>query len=129
MNEELKIHDIKNIIEIPDNSFLIFIILCLIGFIVVVSLIFFIIKLFKNKKQNLRKIYFENLKNIDYKDSKKAAYNITVYLRFLAQNETEKNYSIALIEELEKYKYKKDVEEFDEELKAKIETFKDMIDV
>ena len=58
MNENiaLKIHDIKDIVKIPDNSVFIYFGLILLSFIVALSIIIFIIKYFKNKKVNKRKI-------------------------------------------------------------------------
>ncbi len=129
MNEELKIYDIKGLVEIPDNSFVFFIIACLLGFFVFISLIFLLIRFFKNKKTNQRKIYYENLKNLDFSHSKKASYEATKYLRLLARTPREKNFILPLIEGLEQYKYKKEVKTFDDDLKAKIETFMDMVDV
>ncbi len=129
MNETLKIHDIKGIVEIPDNSFVFFIILCFLMFSILITLIFLLIKFFKNKKKSKRKIYYEKLENLDFSDSKKASYEATKYLRLLAQTQREKNFISDLIESLDEYKYKKESKKFDENLKAKIDTFMDMCDV
>ena len=109
MNEDIasKIHDIKDIVKIPDNSIFIYYGLILLTLLLVLIIIIFIIKYFKNKKVNQRKIYFDILKNIEYKDSKKDAYTITKYIRLLAQNQREKILANELINELEEYKYKK----------------------
>lgn len=130
MNEEtLKLHDIKNIVSIPDNSIFIFSFLVFLVFLLLLSLIFFIIKKIKNKKQNIKKKYFKKLQEIDYSNSKECAYKITKYLRVLASSNREKKLAHEIIEELEKYKYKKEVKEIKEELKAKISTFMDAVDV
>lgn len=131
MNENLlsKLHDIKELEKIPDNSFFIFLALVLLGFIFLLILIFFITKLIKNRKKSPRKIYFEILKNIDFSNSKKSAYTITKYSRLIASNEREKKLANELIESLEKYKYKKEIENIDDEIKAKFSVFLDSLDV
>lgn len=131
MNEDVlsKLNDIKELEKIPDNSFFIFLALVLLGFIFLLILIFFITKLIKNRKKSPRKIYFEILKNVDFSDSKKSAYTITKYSRLIASNEREKKLANELIESLEKYKYKKEIENIDDEIKAKFSVFMDSLDV
>lgn len=60
---------------------------------------------------------------------KKSAYTITKYSRLIVSNEREKKLAIELIESLEKYKYKKEVENIDNEVKAKFSIFMDSLDV
>ncbi len=127
--EELKIHDIKGLVEIPDNSFIFFVFICIFAFILILVFVLFAIKLFKNRNKSQRKIYFEKLDNLDFSNSKEASYEASKYLRLLAKTQREKNFVSGLIEELDKYKYKKEVPSFDENLKAKIHTFMDMCDV
>ncbi|OQR40761.1 hypothetical protein AS859_09730 [Aliarcobacter cryaerophilus] len=131
MNEDVlsKLNDIKELEKIPDNSLFIFSALILLGFIFLLILIFFITKLIKNRKKNPRKIYFKILKNVNFSDSKKSAYTITKYSRLIVSNEREKKLAIELIESLEKYKYKKEVENIDNEVKAKFSIFMDSLDV
>lgn len=131
MNEELlsKLNDIKELEKIPDNSIFIFSFLIFLAILILTTLIFFLIKFFKDRKKSPRKIYFEILKNIDFSDSKKSAYVITKYSRLITTNEREKKLANELIEELEKYKYKKNVEKIDETIKAKFLVFMDSLDV
>lgn len=124
-----KLHDIKPLVEIPDNSFFIFLAIVVVAIILIVVLIFLGIKLYKNRKKSSRKIYFEILENIDFSDTKKSAYTITKYSRLLARNEREIRLCEELIEDLEKYKYKKEVDECDDKIKAKFSNFMDVIDV
>ncbi|WP_072682711.1 hypothetical protein [Arcobacter sp. LA11] len=126
---ELKIHDIKDITQIPDISFYIFLGLLILAILVLLSLIFIIYKYFKNKKQNKRKEYYKILKEIDLKESKKSAYEISKYTRFLVSNEREKNLFNELNEELEKFKYKKEVEPLSDEVKILFGRFMDIVDV
>ncbi len=129
MNETLKINDIKELMDIPDNSFIFFIALCIFGIFIFIAIVFLIIKFFKNKNKNQKKIYYEELRNLDYTHSKNAAYKATTYLRILAKSEKEKEFIKDLIEDINQYKYKKQVDKFDDKLKAKIENFMDMCDV
>lgn len=131
MNEDIlsKLNDIKELEKIPDNSIFIFALLVFLGFLVLLSIIFLIIKFFKNRKKSPRKIYFEILKQIDFEDSKKSAYLITKYARLVASNEREKKLANELIDELEKYKYKKNVENINNEIKNKYSIFMEALDV
>ena len=131
MNEDVlsKLHDIKELENIPDNSIFIFSILVFAGIILILTIIFLFIKYFKNRKVSDRKTYFNILKNIDFDDSKKAAYIITKYSRLIANNDREKKLANELIEELEFFKYKKDVKKIDKLTKAKYSTFMEILDV
>lgn len=126
---ELKLHDIKNLLEINENSFFLFLLLIFIGVLLFVFLILFILRFIKNKKQNDKKIYFNKLQKLDFSKSKQCAYTITKYGRLLVNNEREKKILEELIEELNEYKYKKEVKTIDEQLKAKISNFLDILDV
>ncbi len=131
MNEDVlsKLHDIKELENIPDNSIFIFSILVFAGIILILTIIFLFIKYFKNRKVSDRKTYFNILKNIDFDDSKKAAYIITKYSRLIANNDREKKLANELIEELEFFKYKKNVKKIDKLTKAKYSTFMEILDV
>ena len=131
MNEDisLKIHDIKDIVKIPDNSIFIYYGLIFSALLICLIIILFIIKFFKNKKVNQRKIYFETLKNIEFKDSKKDAYTITKNLRLLVKSDREKILANELINELNEYKYKKDVPAISTGIKNKLTTLLGIIDV
>lgn len=131
MNENiaLKIHDIKDIVKIPDNSIFIYFAMILLCFILVLSIIIFIIKYFKNKKVNKRKIYFNILKDIEFKEPKKDAYTITKYLRLVVIEDREKRLADDLINELEDYKYKKEVSSIKTDIKNKLTTLLDVLDV
>ena len=131
MNEDVlsKLHDIKELEKIPDNSIFVFSTLIFFAILILLIILFFLIKFIKNKKQNPKKQYFEILKNIDFNDSKSFAYIFTKYSRLIVSNEREKKLANELIDELEKYKYKKDVEKIDEKTKAKYSIFMDSLDV
>lgn len=127
--QDIKLHDIKDLVQIPDNSIFIFALLVFVVLITVFLLVLFIIKLIKNRKKNLRKEYFKTLENLDFKEAKQAAYLITKYVRILAKSEREKKIAYELIEDLHEYKYKKEVKNISEKTKAKLSTFMDIVDV
>ena len=131
MNENIasKIHDIKDIVKIPDNSIFIYFALIFFGFIILLSIIIFVIKYSQNKKENKRKIYFNILKDIEFKDSKSDAYTITKYLRLLVTDDREKRLAEDIIHELEVYKYKRNVSSIDTNTKNKLTTLLDILDV
>lgn len=131
MNEDIlsKLHDIKELEKIPDNSIFVFSFLIFLGIILLLVIIFFIIKFFKNRKKSDRKKYYEILENINFENSKESAYTITKYSRLLALSEREKKLSEELIEDLRKYKYKKNVKQIDDMIKAKFLTFMESLDV
>lgn len=131
MNENIasKIHDIKDIVKIPDNSIFVYFTLIFFAFIILLCIIIFIIKYFKNKKEDKRKIYFNILKDIEFKDSKSDAYTITKYLRLLVNDDREKRLAEDIINGLEVYKYKRNVSSIDTNTKNKLTTLLDIIDV
>lgn len=124
-----KLHDIKPLVEIPDNSFFIFLALVIFGLILLISIAFVLIRFFKNRKKSDRKRYFEILENIDFSNPKQSAYDITKYSKLLARNEREIRLCNDLIEDLEQYKYKKEVKDIDKSIQAKFSNFLDVIDV
>ena len=108
------LRDIKPNEVIPDYSLYIFIGLIFISLII----LFFVIKFLYNKlKRKIIMLSDGVVIKGRIEDSKKFAYEITPHLRELEEFE--------LINELEKYKYKKDVQNIDESLVEKIrEVFK-----
>lgn len=124
-----KLNDIKELEKIPDNSFFIFLALVLVFMILLILIIFSLIKFIKNKKPNQKKVYYKILEDINFENPKEFAYTFTKYSKFLISNDREKKLANELIEELEKYKYKKVVENLDEEIKAKYKIFMESLDV
>ena len=130
-NNELlsKLNDIKELEKIPDNSFFIFLALVFISMVLLIIMIFSLIKFMKNRKVSPKKEYYKILKNINFENPKEFAYTFTKYSKLLITNDREKKLANELIEELEKYKYKKIVENLDEEIKAKYKIFMESLDV
>ena len=131
MNEDIsaKLHDIKDIVKIADNSIFIYYALVFFSLLIFFIIIIYILKYFKNKKVNQRKLYFDALKNINYKNAKKDAYLITKNLRLLIKSDREKILANELINDLDEFKYKKDVANINTECKNKLNTLLGIIDV
>ena len=126
---EIKIHDIKPLVEVPDYSFYFFYGLILVACVIFTLLAYYLYKYLKNKKQNVRKEYYKSLKNNNFTNSKKSAYDITKYGTLLARSDREKQLLNDLVSKLEEYKYKKDVPNFDDETKALYDNFLNSLDV
>jgi len=126
---EIEIHDIKQLVDIPDFSLYIYLTLWILGVILFCIIIFLLFKYFKYRKKNKRKHYYKILKELDLNDSKNSAYIITKYARLLAISQRDKKLSSELIEELESFKYKKEVEPLSDEVKILFGRFMDNVDV
>lgn len=118
--EELK--DIKGIVEVPDYSLwiLLSVIICVI-FILILLIYFLKNRRKKRKKLTLKQIAMNNLKGIDFKDTKNAVYTFSENFQYFI-NEKNKDSFENLQKELEVFKYKKEVEELPEELKNRIKS-------
>lgn len=123
---EIKIHDIKPLVEISDYSFyfLIFIIMAVLVFI-----IYPLYEFFKHRKKDIRKEYISILENIDWTDSKQASYTITKYGFLLVRTPLEEQSLQALVKKLEPYKYKKNVPAFNGTIQPLFEIFMDGLSV
>lgn len=115
--EQLK--DIKALVEIPDNSLFY---LVSIGILLLTFIGIFIVKKIKNKKVSPEKIALNKLQNINYNNSKEFAYNFSLYGKSLITKVNESDF-FEIESELEKYKYKKQVDKLDKDLLIKIKEF------
>lgn len=126
----IKIHDIKPIVEIPDNTIYIYYALIVTGLLLSFLLLYLIYKFFKSKKITDDKIYFEKLKRIDFKELKESSYNISKYGRVLAKDERQKRLIEELHNSLEQFKYKKTIPNtIPINIKQQFETFMESLDV
>jgi hypothetical protein len=128
---DIQLHDIKPILEVQDYSFYYFLALVLILGIFLVAVLYLLYKYYKGKnKINIRKLHYKELKSINLKDTKKAAYAITS-LGATFKDDTPRHSEVYedLLQKLQKYKYKKDVGEFDLQTLESIKLYKGMIDV
>ena len=127
INEQLR--DIKPLLEIPDSSYYIYWGLIDFTIFLIVAIVFFVVKkLWDNRKINLAKGYLESIKKIDWNDTKKSAYEATHYARLLATDERRKELFSQLEPMLEQYKYKKEVDEIDQDTKNKFNLYVQVAD-
>jgi len=117
------LRDIKDIVEVHEESLLIFIGVIILFLIV----LFFAYYLYKNrrirrKKPTKRELALKRVKNINFDDVKNAVYTFSVDgFLFTDENNIDKFKKIE--KELEKYKYQKDVPSLDENLKKMMQEF------
>ncbi|MBA1421224.1 MAG: hypothetical protein FAF03_10395 [Epsilonproteobacteria bacterium] len=132
MNEQnisAQLRDIKPLLEIPDSSYYVYWGLITFGILLAVGILFFVLKkLWDNRKINLAKGYLEAIKKIDWEDTKKSAYEATHYARLLATDERRKELFSQLEPMLDKYKYKKEVDEVDEDTRNKFNLYVQVAD-
>jgi hypothetical protein len=127
INEQLR--DIKPLLEIPDSSYYMYWGLIIFSSVLILSILFFILKkLWDNRKVNLAKGYLASIKKIDWKDTKKSAYEATHYARLLATDERRQELFSQLEPLLEQYKYKKEVNEVDQETRNKFNLYVQVAD-
>ena len=124
-----QLRDIKPLLEIPDSSYYIYLGLIIIVSLLVVGILFFVVKKFwDNRKVNLAKGYLAAIKEIDWSDTKKSAYQATHYARLLATDKRRKELFSQLEPMLEQYKYKKEVEALDQDTQNKFNLYVQVAD-
>jgi N-acetyl-anhydromuramyl-L-alanine amidase AmpD len=130
-NNTLKLHDIKPLVVIDDYSLYYFLAVSFIALVIISGAAYLIWKWLKSrKKENIRKKHLKILKNVSFKDAKKAAYMLTKYGATFKDDDTRHKEMYAnMLEKLAQYKYKKDVGKFDQETISVIHLYQEMCDV
>jgi len=127
--KDIPLHDIKPIVEVPDNSLYFTVALGLVLLLVLVALVFWILRLYRQSKaEDLRKIHLEKIHNVDTSDAKEAAYEISYYGRLLAESQRELDLLESLDERLSRYKYKKEVKSLDDDTLGYYRLFLEVLD-
>lgn len=125
--QEIPIKDIKPLVEIPDFSIFLFISIIVFGSFVLIALTIFLVKYIKKRRENLKKSYLKILKSVDFSNPKESAYAITKYGRLLIYDDRSKQIFETLEQKLQAYKYKKEVESFDDEVKKYYNLFLEIV--
>lgn len=127
---DIPLHDIKPLVEVPDNSLMLLIIIsALVLTLILIPLFLWIWKRYKkNAELNLRKSYLEKIHAIDTSHAKQAAYEISEYGRLLAVSEKERELLENLDRRLSEYKYKKEVTKIDDETLGHYHVFLEVLD-
>lgn len=128
---DIPLHDIKPIVQIEEYSLYYFLGASFFAVALILGLSYLLFSwLKKRNRYNKRKEHFESFKTLDLSSTKESAYAITFY------GATFKNDSLRhqesydnLVGRLERYKYKKEVEGYDDETLGYIELYKGMVDV
>ena len=128
---DIPLHDIKPLIEIQEYSLYYLIGVSLVGTVILLALLYLAFKYLKNRnKFNIRKENLSRLRAIDFSDAKSAAYSITTYGKtFKDDSDRHTRAYDALLDELETYKYKKNVDNFSDETKHIFEIYLGLLDV
>jgi hypothetical protein len=126
---ELKINDIKGLVSILDYSYFIYIFLIVATVLIIIIILLQLIRIFYKRKKSDEQIAYEILEKLDLNNTKDAAYKITKYGRVASTDNRSKRLFFQLEEKLEKYKYKKEVAKFDEDIINEYKRFVDAIDV
>jgi hypothetical protein len=130
IENQLKINDIKTIVEIPDYSIYFYYGLIILGICITVAGLYFLYNYFVSKKHSKEKEYFSILKNLDLNHQKKSAYTISKYGRLLVKEERQQRLFEELHHSLEAFKYKKTIDQkIPNSIKLKYETFLESLDV
>lgn len=127
---DIPLHDIKPIVEIQEYSLYYLLGAVSVGLIILSLIIYFLYIWYKKRNAfNMRKYHIQLINDVDFSDTKNAAYAISSYgFIFKDDSPRHKDMYENITQRLERYKYKKDVEEFDSETLGYIEVFKEMID-
>lgn len=128
---DIPLHDIKPIVEVQEYSLYYFLGATLFALILVLGAAYLIYMLLQKRNRfNIRKEHFKLLNSLDLSDAKRSAYDVTIYgATFKNDSPRHQEMYENLINRLEVYKYKKDVDAYDGEIIGYIELYKEMIDV
>ena len=128
---DIPLHDIKPIVEIEQYSFYYFLGISFIVVLVLMGVSYLIYRWLKHRNRySKRKEHYEKLHSLNLSNTKESAYAITNYgATFMDESPRHKEMYDNLTQRLQRYKYKKEVESFDDEVLGYIELYKGMIDV
>ena len=128
---DIPLHDIKPLLEVQEYSLYYFLSATVVVLILLLGISYLIYRYFKKRNAyNIRKEYLKNLNSLDFSNTKKTAYLISFYgAIFKDDSPRHTEMYNNLTQRLESYKYKKDVDSFDDETLGYIDLYKEMLDV
>ncbi len=128
---DIPLHDIKPIIEVQEYSLYYLLGLIGLGVLIASGIIYLLYKWYKKSKAfNLRVENKNHIDSLDLKDTKNTAYAMNLYGEIFKNDSPvheEKYNKLTIL--LQEYKYKKSVEEFEEEVIILIDEYKGMLNV
>jgi len=127
---DIPLHDIKPLVEIQEYSMEYLIAINVVLIVILMAFIYIFFKWLQDKrKYNIRKEHLKLLNSLDINDTKNAAYKLTLYgATFKGDTPRHHKAFDELFDNLQKYKYKKDVDSFDDETLHFIEIYRGMLD-
>ncbi len=100
------IHDIFPPVEIPDNSFYLFLLLFFCTLFICFALLLFFYKRYKKRRNRQTLLFLKILQQCDFTDAKQSAYKIEYYAKALAITEEQKALFTQIQTLLQSYKYR-----------------------
>lgn len=128
---DIPLHDIKPLVDVQEYSLYYFLAASALVLFLVFGVAYLIYRYIKNKKAfNMRRENIKSINSLNMSDTKKSAYGITFYGEIFKDDSPRHSEMFTnLTQRLEPYKYKKVVENFDQETLGYIELYKEMLDV
>ena len=128
---DIPLHDIKPIVDMEEYSLYYLLGVSFVSLLILLGIIYLIYKYIKAKNAyNIRKEHYKIISSIDLSNTKHAAYMITsLGLTFKDDSQRHLEMYNNIVQRLESYKYRKEVDIFDTEVIGYIEVYKGMIDV
>ncbi|MDQ7045299.1 MAG: hypothetical protein Q9M32_05235 [Sulfurimonas sp.] len=128
---DIPLHDIKPIMIVDEYSLYFFIASVLLALVVFIATFYAVFYLYKKSKiVSTRKRYKMMIESLNLEDTKNTAYAISTYgALFKDDSPRHQEMFENISQRLAAYKYKKDVENFDDETLGYIEIYKSMLDV
>jgi len=120
------LRDIKPPVKIEDWSIYLYWGIIIISIAILGIGLYYLTKiLLKLRKTNKRKEYLEALKKINWNDTKHAAYEATRLGRLILGDEPDRLHELyrQMVQELDRYKYRKKVDEIDRKTRSQFELF------
>lgn len=127
---DIPLHDIKPIVDVEEYSLYYLLGGGVVSLVLIVGAAYLIYKWLKQRDAfSIRKEHYKLLKSLDLSDTKSSAYAITSY-GFTFKNDSLRHKEIYenIVDRLEAYKYKKEVDKFDSQTISYIELYREMID-
>ncbi len=127
----IPLHDIKPLVGVEEYSLYYLMGVGVIIILLLVGSVYLIFRWLKTRNRySQRKEHYKALCEIDYKDAKRSAYDVTYYgATFKDDSPRHAQMYHNLLSRLEPYKYKKSVDDLEDEVISYIELYKGMIDV
>ncbi len=125
----LEINDIFSLVEVPDNSVYVFVLIVFISLLCIGIFIRFLylkLKLDRKKKKILK--YINILKNCDYNNARDTSYKIEYYTQALVETDVEKELLGEILEDISMYKYQNNISKISQETQEHLNFLLNMIE-